>query len=352
MKKTLFFVLFLSVIPGRMVPAQEIREYVVRKTGTPLVIDGVMDETVWEKTATTEYFVEQEHGDSVPHPTRAKLLWDDHYLYVGFICTDPDVWSTLTGRDAHLWEEENVEIFGDPDGDEKNYFEMEFNPLGTIFDQVVDHSWMEGDNNEVRSWNLQGLKVGVSVAGTVNDVSDTDTAWYCEVAIPYDSLPDSVLSAASRPAGGVSWRLQLARYNRNRDDQGNVTGDPETSLWNMTGNPWFHVPSRFGKIIFSEETVTAVKSPAVRGRDALKWDVYPNPASSSATIRFVLSQESVVSIEFLNVLGIRTGTVRTQRYPSGEHRVPWETATLPRGIYFCRITTEGVSYIKKVLLVR
>jgi len=73
MKKTLFFVLFLSVIPGRMVPAQEIREYVVRKTGTPLVIDGVMDEAVWEKTTTTEYFVEQGHGDSVPHPTRAFL---------------------------------------------------------------------------------------------------------------------------------------------------------------------------------------------------------------------------------------------------------------------------------------
>jgi hypothetical protein len=351
MKKIFFFLLLLLPGTGRRATGQEIREYVVKRTETPLVIDGMMDEQAWAEAATTEYFVEQESGDSVPHPTQARLLWDDHYLYVGFICDDPDVWSTLTGRDAHLWEEENVEIFGDPDGDEKNYFEMEFNPLGTIFDQVVDHSWMEGDNNEDRSWNLQGLKVGVSVAGTVNDVSDTDTAWYCEVAIPYDSLPDSVLSAASRPAGGVSWRLQLARYNRNRDDQGNVTGDPETSLWNMTGNPWFHVPSRFGKIIFSE-TVTGVKEPRTGTKDVLKWDLYPNPATTTVTLQFSLTRAEQVCIEMLNTSGKVVEAFSSRHYDGGRHRLLWDVSGKVRGVYFLRIIAGRDIQVKKLILVR
>ncbi len=352
MKKIVFFLLFLSLAAGRQVSGQEIREYEVKRTGTPLVIDGVLDEPAWEKTATTEYFVEQEHGDSVPHPTQARLLWDDHYLYVGFICNDPDVWSTLTGRDAHLWEEENVEIFGDPDGDEKNYFEMEFNALGTIFDQVVDHSWMEGENNEDRSWNLAGLKVGVSAAGTINDVSDTDTAWYCEVAIPYDSLDTKILPASSRPAGGVSWRLQLARYNRNRDSEGNVEGDPETSLWNMTGNPWFHVPSRFGRIIFSEEVVTGVADISDGAGDSVNWEIYPNPVAGSATIRLYLPEDAPVHIAMLNVLGAEAGIVFAGNLTAGHHSLRWNNTALLPGLYFCKMETENTVMLKRVVVVK
>jgi hypothetical protein len=230
---------------------------------------------------------------------------------------------------------------------------MEFNPLGTIFDQVVDHSWMEGDNNEDRSWNLQGLKVGVSVAGTVNDVSDTDTAWYCEVAIPYDSLGDTILPAASRPADGVSWRLQLARYNRNRDSQGNVTGDPETSLWNMTGNPWFHVPSRFGRILFSEELVTSVSGMVVcpsANMKEMKLNVYPNPVEKDATITFSLGEEKFVTVKIVNILGKTVETVTERTFSAGQYRLRWIPGSLPPGVYFCEIRTDLLHEVKKIFL--
>jgi hypothetical protein len=354
MKKTIFLLFLLIAGAGQVSTAQDILEYTVKRTDTALVIDGILDETVWAEVAPTEYFVEQEHGDSVPHATQAKMLWDDHYLYIGFICEDTEIWSTMTTRDDHLWEEENVEIFGDPDGDEKNYFEMEFNPLGTIFDQLVDHSWMEGDNNEDRSWNLKGLKIGVSAKGTVNDASDTDTAWYCEVAIPFDSLDARILPSQSAPSAGDSWRIQLARYNRDRDNEGNVTGDPETSLWNMTGNPWFHVPSRFGRIIFSGEVVTTVGKILERQKEQIRWEIYPNPVSSSATISFFVPEETTVHVEILNTLGEVVDFVSSMHYARGSYQLHWNRATLLPGVYFCKLETgDGdVATVKKIILVR
>ena len=349
MKKA-FFLGVLCIGAMQMVTAQEIREYTVKRTNTPPVIDGILDEKAWESAPATQYFVEQEHGDSVPHATRAKMLWDDDFLYIGFICEDTEIWSTYTDRDAHLWEEENVEIFGDPDGDEKNYFEMEFNPLGTIFDQKVDHSWLEGSNHEDRSWNLGGLQVAVFVKGTVNDASDTDTAWYCEVAIPFDSLDADILPSQSSPSPGDTWRLQLARYNRDRDRDGNVSGDPETSLWNMTGSPWFHVPERFGRIIFSEEAVTKVVDPVVSG--TIRWEIRPNPVSDHAIISFDLEKESRLRIDVYNMTGQKIPAFPEKTYTEGHHTLNWYPSGLHSGIYFVRMGFGMRCEVKKVLVIR
>ena len=350
MIKKVFSLGVLFVGAMQMVTAQEIREYTVKRTDTSPVIDGILDEKAWENAPATQYFVEQEYGDSVPHATQAKMLWDKNFLYIGFICEDPEIWSTYTGRDSHLWEEENVEIFGDPDGDEKNYFEMEFNPLGTIFDQVVDHSWLEGDNHEDRSWNLGGLQVGVSVKGTLNDASDNDTAWYCEVAIPFDSLDARILPGRSAPSPGDTWRLQLARYNRDRDSDGNVSGEPETSLWNMTGSPWFHVPERFGRIIFSGETVTAVVDPIVSG--TFRWEIRSNPVSDHAIISFDLEQESRLRIDVYSMTGQKASTFPERIYKAGHHTFQWYPSGLQPGIYFFRIRSGMRQKVKKVLVVK
>ncbi len=355
MKKIIGMVLcILSFFHGNLSKAQELKEYTVKKTDTPVVIDGVLDEAQWKSAALTSPFVQQENGDSVPNCTQAKMLWDEHFLYVGFICNDPDVWSTYTERDAHMWDEENVEIFADPDGDGKNYFEMEVNPLGAIFDELVDHSWLEGNNNENVDWNLEGLKVAVSVRGTLNDVSDTDTAWYCEVAIPFDSLDASIKPLPGPPADGDVWRLQLGHYNRPRDQEGNTTGDPETSVWNMTGTPWFHVPEKFGRIIFSEELVTSIRDLYPNKQDAeekINWNVYPNPVRSFAIVKFYVKEKVPVHLEIMNSLGEVVSKVDPCCFPEGEHRIEWDPGNLFPGIYFFKIQEGPRTAIKKILLI-
>jgi len=38
------------------------------------------------------------------------MTWDAERLYVLFVAEDRDVWSVLEGHDAHLWNDEVVEI--------------------------------------------------------------------------------------------------------------------------------------------------------------------------------------------------------------------------------------------------
>ena len=45
------------------------------------------------------------------HPTTARVLWDDEYLYVAFVATDAHISADLTNRDAPVSREYAVEVF-------------------------------------------------------------------------------------------------------------------------------------------------------------------------------------------------------------------------------------------------
>ena len=61
------------------------------------------------------------------------MLWDDDYFYFGVDIEEPDVWGTLTERDSVICQDNDFEIFLDPDDDECHYMEFEMNPLSGVF---------------------------------------------------------------------------------------------------------------------------------------------------------------------------------------------------------------------------
>src|SRR5262245_34620473 len=74
------------------------RGYVCYRAVEPIVIDGKLDEKAWRDAAWTDSFVDIE-GDLKPLPrfqTRAKMLWNDSYLYVAAHLDEPHIWGTLT----------------------------------------------------------------------------------------------------------------------------------------------------------------------------------------------------------------------------------------------------------------
>ena len=112
------------------------RTYVAPRTPEPPVIDGRLDEPAWQTAAWTENFMDIE-GPSRPAPkfrTRAKMLWDSNNLYVGAEIEEPDVWATLTEHDSVIYHDNDFEVFIDPDGDTHEYYELEINALGTVWD--------------------------------------------------------------------------------------------------------------------------------------------------------------------------------------------------------------------------
>src|SRR5262245_39064809 len=97
---------------GAIVP----RDYVCYRMIGPMKIDGRLDEASWLAAAWTQEFVDIE-GNGRPKPrfrTRAKMLWDDDYFYVGAELEEPHVWGALTNHDAVIFHDNDFEVFIDP----------------------------------------------------------------------------------------------------------------------------------------------------------------------------------------------------------------------------------------------
>jgi hypothetical protein len=337
--------------------AQDIREYTVKMTADTIVIDGLLNEKSWENADFTEYFVQQETGQRVAWDTRAKMLWDNNNLYIGFIADDPDVWSTYDIRDSHLWDEEVIEVFCDPNDDRHDYFELEINPIGTELDILFDKSWLEGDSNPKYGWNIIGIKSAIGVIGTVNNYQDIDSVWFCEIAIPFSAIDQKITNPLHNPPqAGESWRLQLARYNRLRDSSGNEIDpdNPETSMWNPTGSEWFHVPEKFGRIYFSEQPVgveESVSSVLMPDKSYLIGN-YPNPFNAVTVFEFFIARNGETIMEILDVNGRVVDVLYDNFLQKGKYTVHWNGARAASGIYFCHLRQGSVSDIRKIILMK
>lgn len=187
--------------------------YAVQRATTPIVVDGSLEEFAWQTAEQSNGFERILNDyDRVLHPVRAKMLWNDEYFYFGFACQDPDIWAIYENEDDHLWEEEVVEVFIDPDGDGENYLELEVNPLNAVVDLLIYHVRPDLLNSSI-DWDIAGLKTAVQVQGTINDSLSQDLGWSVEIAIPWTAMADSV-DGGGKPEIGDSWRLNLYRIDR------------------------------------------------------------------------------------------------------------------------------------------
>src|SRR6266851_4866612 len=110
--------------------------YVCYQASGPITIDGRLDEVAWQQVPWTDLFVDIE-GDAKPRPrlgTRVKMLWDDQFFYVGAELEEPHVWGTLTQHDSVIFQDNDFEVFIDPNGDNHEYYEFEINALNTGWD--------------------------------------------------------------------------------------------------------------------------------------------------------------------------------------------------------------------------
>jgi hypothetical protein len=70
----------------------------------PPVIDGVVDEEVWQAMEPASNFVQQEPNEGAPatEPTEVRFGYDNNNLYVGIICFDSQPHRTLLHRRQFL----------------------------------------------------------------------------------------------------------------------------------------------------------------------------------------------------------------------------------------------------------
>lgn len=251
--------------------------YVCYRADTPPRIDGRLDDAAWQAAPWTDDFVDIE-GDRQPRPrfrTRAKMLWDDKYFYLGAELEDPHVWATLSKHDSVIFHDNDFELFIDPDGDNHEYYEFEINALNSSWDLFLPRPYKDGGRAE-NGWEIPGLMTAVHVDGTLNDASDEDKGWSVEIAVPWRALREFAHRPAP-PRDGDQWRVNFSRVEwRHEVKAGEYEKIPNTRednwVWSPQGIIDMHRPERWGYVQFSKSPPGSVRftpDPTRRGRDVL-----------------------------------------------------------------------------------
>lgn len=233
--------------------------YTAPRAVSRVVIDGCGDDPAWREVPWTSDFVDIE-GDVKPKPryrTRVKMMWDDRHLYVLAELEEPHVWGTLERRNSIIYNDNDFEIFIDPDGDRLRYYEFEINALGTVMELTLDKPYIDGGNYTFVE--MPGIEWKVHVDGTLNDARDQDRGWSVEVAIPFAGLSKLAGGLSGTPKPGDVWRINFSRVQWTHEIIGGQyrkipkEQKPEDNwVWSPMGVIDMHRPERWGRLVFGE----------------------------------------------------------------------------------------------------
>lgn len=237
--------------------------YVCHHTSGTVKINGQLDEPAWQAVPWTENFADIE-GAARPKPrfrVRAKMLWDDEYFYVAADLEEPHVWATLTQHDAVIFNDNDFEVFMDPDGDSHEYYEFEINALNTGWDLRLKKPYKDG-GPALNEWEIPGLKTAVHVNGTINNPADTDAGWTVEIAFPWKALAEFA-GRKTPPAEGEQWRVNFSRVEWLTDivagKYRKVPGKKEDNwVWSPQGIIDMHRPEKWGSVQFTRKQIGSV----------------------------------------------------------------------------------------------
>jgi cellulose/xylan binding protein with CBM9 domain len=229
--------------------------YTCYRASAPLQIDGRLNDAAWRQAPWTSRFVDIE-GSKKPLPrfqTRAKMLWDEEYFYVGAELLEPDIWGTLKEHDSVIFHDNDFEVFLWPPGVGRSYFEFEINALNTGWDLFLPKPYREGGKAD-NSWEIPGLRTAVHIDGTLNRPGDRDRGWSVEIAFPWTGFASR--APVSRPRPGEEWRVNFSRVEwLTTVEQGQyrkVPGKKEDNwVWSPQGVINMHIPDEWGYVVFA-----------------------------------------------------------------------------------------------------
>lgn len=247
------------------------RKYACRRVTASPQIDGTLGDAAWTSLPWSEEFVDitGDPGRAPRFRTRFKMGWDDECLYVGADLEEPHVWGTLREMHSRLYEDNDFELFLDPDGDGRDYYELEVNALETRWELFLPRPYREG-GRAVSPFEIPGLRVAVSVRGTVNDPRDVDEGWSVAIALPWSGLARIRNGVSTPPRSGEVWRANFSRVQWRHEIVDDAyrrvpphgtpwpTGQAheyehqeDNWVWSPQGVVNMHIPDRWGEIVFS-----------------------------------------------------------------------------------------------------
>jgi len=238
------FVLGQAAVEPTVVSPSEWSHYDVIRAPACVTIDGVVTDKEWGRAPAITQFSDLFHPERpIEQPTTAKLMWDDWYLYVAFEAVDNDIYATMTNFDDFIFMEEVVEVYIDPEGQGRHYWEIEVSPRNVVLDLNITRAGWQAYAATLKAYDVRGLLTAVKVYGTLDNREDQDEKWIVEIAIPWADFAGRKVNVP--PKDGDSWRVQLFRIDRPKD------AEPEIVSWSKSPGV-FHQPKNFGVVTFRQ----------------------------------------------------------------------------------------------------
>ncbi len=165
------------------------------RTDTPLEVDGLLDEPIWESAQEATDFIQfqPELGNPSSERTVVKVLFDDRYVYFGFWCYDTEpgkIVGRITRRDTELRSDDSVYVLLDTFHDRRTCYYVSTNLLGTQWDGRITENGRTNDATWDGIWKSAAHR--------------TDFGWTAEFAIELSSIK-------YEPGKGKTWGLSLGR---------------------------------------------------------------------------------------------------------------------------------------------
>jgi len=128
--------------------------------------------------------------------------------------------------------------------------------------------------------------------------------------------------------------------------------------------PSYHPTPDGGEVMFMEMRIAFANDGVVSNEDntapvvsGLLQQNYPNPFNPETTISFELPKASTANLSIYNVKGQLVKTLLDGNLALGKHSLVWNGTdnngrSVPSGLYFYRLTTEGKTETKKMMLMK
>jgi Carbohydrate family 9 binding domain-like len=232
--------------PGSDKPEPAVPRLIARRTTGAIQIDGKLDEADWKAAQSSGPFVQTMTGEAGAFEARVQVLYDADKLYCGFVVSDAWLKSSFEHTDDHLWEQDTVEVMLDPDGDGRNYFELQVSPRGVHFDTRYDSARQPRPFGHM-DWDSH-VDAKVQLHGKLNDET-ADEGYVVELAVPWSAFAAGE-PPASPPGKGDTWRINFFVMDARKEGQRAVGWSPP-----RIGD--FHTLAQFGRVVFLEGAAAA-----------------------------------------------------------------------------------------------
>ncbi len=182
---------------------------------TPPLIDGIVDDAVWEVAVPITGFVQTEPVEGTPasEETVVRILYNNRAIFISVICYDsePDqIRVTDSRRDSGMNDTDSFQVIFDTYHDLQNGFVFGTNPAGIEFDGQVSN---EGEGTRAVQGRAavtsgSGFNLNWDTSWTVR-TEVTELGWMAEFEIPLRSL-----RYGDRPqTWGVNFQRNIRRKN-------------------------------------------------------------------------------------------------------------------------------------------